>query len=176
MTFASDCCIAELVDERDAAVPAGVTSGAVLVTNLFNTVQPLIRYRLEDRFTRRPDAAGHGHLRADVEGRTATVLDFGGVTIHPLVLATPLTAHRSVLQYQVHQVDGGVDVDVVTTDTLDIDALTADLHRALSGAGLAEPNVRLRVVPALRRDSRSGKLATFVAASTAGSPGAMTIG
>jgi len=45
-------------------VSPGTPSAAILVANLFNTVQPLIRYRIEDRFIRRPDAADHGHLRS----------------------------------------------------------------------------------------------------------------
>ena len=68
LAFADDCCIVELVDEHDQPVPPGSSSAAVLVTNLYNHVQPLIRYRIEDRFLAGLPAADHGHLRARGRG------------------------------------------------------------------------------------------------------------
>ena len=50
-TFATDTCIAECVDDAGQPVPDGTTSSRVLVTNLHNRTQPLIRYELADRFT-----------------------------------------------------------------------------------------------------------------------------
>ena len=164
LTFASDCCIVELVDEHNAPVPPGTTSDAILVTNLCNTVQPLIRYRLEDRFTHRPDAA-NGHLRADVAGRAATMFDYGAVAVHPLAIKKPLTAHPDVLDYQARQTTTGVAVDIVTAADVDTTQLAADLGAALSVAGLTDPNIDVRVVSRLERDTQSGKQrAQFVAA------------
>jgi phenylacetate-CoA ligase len=165
MTFASDCCITELVDEDDAPVTPGATSAAVLVTNLFNTVQPLIRYRVEDRLTQRA-AAGNGHLRADVEGRAATLFDYGDVSIHPLVIATSLTRQPNIVDFQVRQTDRGVIVDLITTGSVDIGELATELAATLADAGRTNPTVDVRVVPALTRDSRTGKLAQFVPAPT----------
>ena len=67
LTFACDMCIAELVDDdgRPGRSP-GETAAKVLVTNLHNLTQPLIRYELTDRFTaeprrrRLPAGAGRG--------------------------------------------------------------------------------------------------------------------
>jgi phenylacetate-coenzyme A ligase PaaK-like adenylate-forming protein len=162
MTFASDCCITELVDEADQPVSPGTTSAAVLVTNLFNTVQPLIRYRLEDRLTEQSDTDDQGHLRASVEGRVATVLQYDDIAVHPLVIATPLTRHPDVVDYQARQIDGGITVDMVTTHPIDTTSLTADLVAALIDVGLPHPTVHLRVVPALPRDPRTGKLTQFI--------------
>jgi phenylacetate-CoA ligase len=164
ITFASDCCIAELVDQHGNPVPPGTTSAAVLITNLFNTVQPLIRYRLEDNFTPQPDAADHGHLRADVDGRSATIFQYGDVTVHPLVIATPLTAHPDIVDYQIRQRGRGIAVDVLSVARVDQDRLTRDLRAALADAGLTDPSVEVRVVPGLRRDVKTGKLTQFVAA------------
>jgi phenylacetate-coenzyme A ligase PaaK-like adenylate-forming protein len=163
MTFASDCCITELVDENDAPIPPGTTSAAVLVTNLFNTVQPLIRHRIEDRLTQRAPA-GNGHLRADVEGRAPVVFDYGDVAIHPLVIGTSLTRRPHIVDFQVRQTDRGVIVDLITTGSVDITELTTELTATLADAGRTDPTVDVRVVPALRRDSRTGKLAQFVPA------------
>jgi hypothetical protein len=49
LTFASDTCIAECVDEAGRPVPDGTASARALVTNLHNLTQPLIRYELTDR-------------------------------------------------------------------------------------------------------------------------------
>src|SRR5262249_5758907 len=51
LTFASDTCIAECTDDEGRPVPDGVASARVLVTNLHNLTQPIIRYELTDRFT-----------------------------------------------------------------------------------------------------------------------------
>jgi phenylacetate-CoA ligase len=58
LTFASDMCIAELVDADNQPVPDGTPSAEVLLTNLYNHTQPLIRYELADRFTRHPPGPG----------------------------------------------------------------------------------------------------------------------
>jgi len=50
-TLAADMCLAELVDDDNNPVPAGVPSAKVLVTNLHNFTQPLVRYELTDQFT-----------------------------------------------------------------------------------------------------------------------------
>jgi phenylacetate-coenzyme A ligase PaaK-like adenylate-forming protein len=162
MTFASDCCITELVDEADRPVPPGTTSAAVLVTNLFNTVQPVIRYRLEDRLTQQSDADHDGHLRASVEGRAATIFHFGDVAVHPLAIATTLTRHSEVVDYQARQTDQGITVDVVTTRPIDTTTITAELTAALTDVGLTHPTVHLRVVSTLARDARTGKHAQIV--------------
>jgi phenylacetate-CoA ligase len=67
LTFATDLCIAELVDARGEPVPAGTPSAKVLLTNLHNLTQPLIRYELTDSFTARPGTEPGGYLRATVE-------------------------------------------------------------------------------------------------------------
>src|SRR4029078_3893451 len=68
LTFAGDTCIAECVDDEGRPVPDGTTSSKVLVTNLHNLTQPIIRYELTDRFTPAGTSAG-GALRASVAGR-----------------------------------------------------------------------------------------------------------
>ena len=74
MRFATDTCIVELVDARNQPVADGTASAKVLVTNLHNHTQPLIRYELTDRFIRHP-AAGDPYLHAAVEGRQCDAAD-----------------------------------------------------------------------------------------------------
>ena len=117
-TFASDTCLAECVDEAGRPVPDGTASARVLVTNLHNLTQPLIRYELTDRFTPAGGSAG-GFLRASVEGRADDVFRYGTTSVHPSALATPLLRAAAVREYQVRQTPRGADIAVVADAGLD---------------------------------------------------------
>lgn len=161
ITFAEDGCIVELVDERHRPVPPGTPSAAVLITNLSNRVQPLIRNEMTDRFVQQPAAPEHGHLRARVQGRADDVFRYGETTIHPLVIRSVLVHARDVLDHQVRQTPAGIDVTVVTDHRLDPAILRRHLAAALAGAGLTDPEVAVRVAPDLYRDPATGKLRRF---------------
>lgn len=47
----SDLAILEVVDEHNRPVPPGQPGNKVLLTNLYNLVQPIIRYEIDDRVT-----------------------------------------------------------------------------------------------------------------------------
>ena len=162
ISFADDGCIVELVDENHHPVPPGTPSSAVLITNLSNRVQPLIRYELTDTFVRQSDTADHGHLRAQVQGRSDDDFRYGEVTIHPLVIRSVLVGSADVLEYQVHQTRTGIDVTAVGERTLDVDALRRRLEGALSAAGLPDADIAVHPAPTLDRDPLTGKLRRFV--------------
>jgi phenylacetate-coenzyme A ligase PaaK-like adenylate-forming protein len=160
--FNSDTCIVEPVDADDRPVPMGTPSTHVLVTNLCNHVQPLIRYRLEDRFTQLPEVPGSPYFRASVEGRADEVLRWGAVEVHPLGVRAALLKHPEVVDYQVRQTPEGIDVALIADGALDPAALTCELRAALAGAGLAAPVVTVVRVGGLARHSETGKLRRFV--------------
>jgi phenylacetate-coenzyme A ligase PaaK-like adenylate-forming protein len=160
--FNSDTCIVELVDAENRPVPAGTPSSRVLLTTLASRVQPLIRYELEDPFTRHPDAPEHGHLRATVEGRADEPLHYGALQVHPLVVRSALLKCPGVLDYQVRQTPKGVDVAALTDGTVETEPLVRALRQALAEAGLPDPEVTVRPVSALARNAESGKLRRFV--------------
>jgi phenylacetate-CoA ligase len=165
ITFAEDGCIVELVDEHHRPVPPGTPSTAVLMTSLYNRVQPLIRYELTDSFVQQPDAPEHGYLRARVQGRSDEVFRYGAVTVHPLVVRSVLVQTPDVLEYQVRQTRGGIDVTAVADSGLDRQGLQLRLAAALEGSGLTRPDVAVRVEPNLERHPETGKLRRFVALS-----------
>jgi len=99
LVFNSDLCIVELVDAENQPVPLGVPSAKVLLTNLYNRTQPLIRHELTDSFVRQPDAPDHGHLRAKVGGRAEEVLHYS-VDIHPHVVRSAMVQSPGVLDYR----------------------------------------------------------------------------
>ncbi|WP_308124151.1 phenylacetate--CoA ligase family protein [Mycolicibacterium xanthum] len=89
----SDWYLFEPVDENYRPVAAGVVSHTVLVTNLANRVQPLIRYDLGDRVkvADTPCRCGNRLPAISVEGRTSDLLSFDApdgttVTVLPLAL------------------------------------------------------------------------------------------
>ena len=162
LTFNSDLCIVELVDEDDKPVPPGTPSAKILVTNLYNRAQPLIRYELTDSFVRQPDAAEHGHLRACVEGRREDPLLYDDVDLHPHAVRSVLVATAAVVDYQVRQTSRGIEVDALTSGALDVAELRTRLTRALATAGLRDPEVDVRVVDDLDRNAATGKLRRFL--------------
>ena len=162
LVFNSDGCIIELVDERNRPVPPGVRSAKVLITNLSNRVQPLIRYEMSDSFVRQPDTATCGHLRALVEGRADDLLRWDGIDVHPLVIRAVMVKAPEVLDYQVRQTCRGVDVVAVAPPALDVDRLRDGLATALGAAGLARPEVTVRAVSALDRHPETGKFRRFI--------------
>jgi phenylacetate-coenzyme A ligase PaaK-like adenylate-forming protein len=158
IALACDGCIVELVDESNRPVPPGTPSARVLITNLYNRVQPLIRYQLGDSFTRQPDSTKDGHMRVTVEGRSDDVLRYAGADLHPLVLRSVLLGVADISDYQIRQTPRGVDVTVQTDHELNLDDLRARLRRAMETAGLPDPEVRLAAVSALHRHAETGKL------------------
>ena len=161
LTFASDTCLAECVDDDGRPVPDGVASAKVLVTNLHNLTQPLIRYELTDRFTPAANPAG-GFLRASVDGRADDLFRYPAASVHPFVIGTPLLRAPAVREFQVRQTERGADLAVVVDGDLDVAALTADVRDGLRQAGLPGPQVTLRRVEALDRDPLTGKARRFI--------------
>lgn len=162
LTFASDSCLAECVDEAGRPVPDGTASARVLVTNLHNLTQPLIRYELTDRFTPAGTAAG-GFLRASVEGRSGEEgFRYGTASVSPFALSTALLQAAQVREYQVRQTARGADVAVVADPGLDDGALAAAVERSLRQAGVAGPQVTITRVEAIVRDPYTGKCKKFI--------------
>ena len=82
-----DWVILEVVDEAMRPVPDGTLSATVLLTVLANDVQPFIRYDLGDclRFHTDPCPCGSSFRSFEVEGRDATLVRVGELTLSPLI-------------------------------------------------------------------------------------------
>ncbi len=165
LTFASDTCIAECVDDDGRPVPYGVASAKVLVTNLHNLTQPIIRYELTDRFTPAALSPG-GALRARVDGRSDDVFRYPEASVHPFAVGAPLLRAPAVREFQVRQTERGADIAAVVDGDVDRDfdgaAVAAAVEECLRQAGLACPRVTIRPVGALDRDPMTGKARRFV--------------
>ena len=167
MHLFDDMCIVENVDEDGAPVPAGEIGSRLLVTNLFNPVQPLIRFELTDLVAIEPEPCPCGRtlmrLRS-LEGRAEDVLRLGGVTVHPLQFAL-VTADPDVREFQVVQEGEALRLRVALRDGSDgaEERLGQGLCARLAELGVARPEVSVERVDALER-SPAGKLQMVVAA------------
>lgn len=161
LTFASDTCLAECTDDEGRPVPDGVASSKVLVTNLFNLTQPLIRYELTDRFTPAGTSEG-GALSASVEGRSDDLFRYAEASVHPFVIGAPLLHAPAVREFQIRQTERGADIAAVTDAGFDPSAIVAAVGRSLRQAGLTRPQVGFRRVGALDRDPMTSKARRFI--------------
>jgi phenylacetate-coenzyme A ligase PaaK-like adenylate-forming protein len=163
--LSEDLSIIEPVDAGGAAVPPGVRSDRILITNLCNRLMPLIRYEISDEFelTERPCLCGSSFLKAqDVHGRHEDSFEYaGGVRIHPLRFDTVLGREPWVLEYRVSQTVRGAQVDVVTSGAGNLESLRWSLEAGLAEGGLDAPHVVVRRVETLR-NGESGKLRRFI--------------
>jgi len=160
LTFATDMCITELVNSDNQPVPQGTVADKVLVTNLHNLTQPLIRYELTDRFVRHPDDPA-GRLRATVDGRADSVFRYGDVAVHPITFSVLIGA-EAITEYQVRQTQQGVIIDVVADGHLDIPELRDAVGHDLARCGLKTPEVTIRAVASIERHAETGKVVRFM--------------
>jgi phenylacetate-coenzyme A ligase PaaK-like adenylate-forming protein len=165
MHLCEDVAIFELVDAAGNAVPPGVRAAKMFVTNLYNDVQPLIRYELTDEATLvgQPCPCGSGmRLIDDIEGRTDDVFTYGdGVIVHPLVFRSRIGHERNIVEYQVRQTAKGAEIDARLLGPVDTASLAAGLERDLEAAGIANARVSVNMVESLDRQ-QTGKLKRFV--------------
>ena len=107
----ADWVLLEPVDEQHRPVPAGERSHSVLLTNLANRVQPLIRYDLGDRITWHGEGCACGSRLPviEVEGRSDDVMRVPSrrageqVSLLPLALCTVLEEEGGVFDFQLRQ-------------------------------------------------------------------------
>ena len=106
----SDWVILEPIDADGRAVPAGERSASVLLTNLANHVQPLIRYDLGDSIRLKTEPCGCASCfpAIEVEGRRDDIVAFDGddgttVSMPPLALATVVEEGSGVHRFQLVQ-------------------------------------------------------------------------
>lgn len=106
----ADWVVLEPVDASHRPVAPGQHSHTVLVSNLANRVQPILRYDLGDSVVERPDSCpcGSPFMAIRVQGRAADALTFRTgrgepVTLVPLLFATAADRVTGVAQFQIIQ-------------------------------------------------------------------------
>lgn len=160
--LAEDLAIVELVDADHRPVAPGTPSACVLVTNLFNPLQPLIRYRIDDVMVEHQVDGPSGFRHVTVTGRNDDPFVYGDVVVHPLSFDSVLGGVAAVTEFQVRQTAAGADLSLVAWGPVDADSIEAALESVLAGQGLPSPVVRVEVVDRLARHAATGKVRRFV--------------
>jgi phenylacetate-coenzyme A ligase PaaK-like adenylate-forming protein len=167
-----DWVLLEPVDRQMRPVPPGEPSHSVLLTNLANQTQPLLRYALGDslRLVGEPCRCGSGFPVIEVQGRSEQTLvmnDARGrpVTLLPLALITVIEEGAQVTQFQLLHTGPG-SLDLRFEPGLQDPAQTGQRARTALGSfltahGLPRVEVTLSGLPPVRH-AISGKLCRVV--------------
>jgi phenylacetate-CoA ligase len=174
-----DTALFENVDAEGRPVPEGEPGVKLLVTNLYNLVQPIIRLEVSDILTIDPEPCPCGRtlVRARaIEGRSDDVIELpaqkdGEVSIHPIEFGV-VTRDREVREFQVVQEGASVRILVVARRGAsgELEGRLRDaVSRRLAELGVAEPQVSVERREELSR-SAGGKLQLVVADPAARHP------
>jgi putative adenylate-forming enzyme len=158
-----DWVILEPVNEAYEPVQPGQASHTVLLSNLANRVQPIIRYDLGDTITMKPDpcACGNPMPAIEVEGRTDDVLylestDDSLIPVPPMAFETVVELIPGVLHYQIIQTSPTrLNVRIDGSSQLG-DEVVKHLHEYLATLGLQSIEIELSLESPMR-DPVSGK-------------------
>lgn len=166
-----DLSILEVVDENNQPVPDGAPGQKVLLTNLFKTSQPLIRYEISDMLTltAEPCLSGLPFRRITaIEGRSDDVLYLPGrdgraVAVHPINFRSPLEGLPEIKQFQVIYETNGLHVRVVpradATEAAIRDKLRDIFSAKLEPLGATLPPLQVHLEERISGDPKNmGKL------------------
>ena len=164
----ADWVILEPVDENRRPIPPGQASHTLLLTNLINHVQPIIRYDLGDSITvdADPCPCKSGLPTIQLYGRRDDILHLlapGGesIPILPMALAAVVEEEPGVQRYQILQTaPATLSIRIEATpgaNSLQVkEAVARGLREYLIGQGL--PSIEIEQSPEPpRRDPVSGK-------------------
>jgi phenylacetate-CoA ligase len=169
MHVQADWAILEVVDHDNRPVEPGRPGDKVLITNLYNTVQPFIRYELCDVVTVSPTPCPCGSplpLIQNVEGRTDEVVWIRAngryKQVHPYVFVDVLDEYPAVGWYQVIQTERNrflLRAEPAPGRNVSADELRGLFERGLRHYGLAGLiRLDIDITDDVAPDPRSGKL------------------
>lgn len=169
----TDLAILEVVDNNHRPMPNGQRGDKVLITNLGNYIQPIIRYEVDDVVTMSAERCPCGnplpliekvagrfndHLWIDIHGRRQQLPTFFFTTTFHLLLDL---AEFQVIQtgpnhFVVHAVS-------LPGRNLQVETIRSALHRQAQNEGLADVlHFDVQMVDHIPPDSRTGKLRRYV--------------
>ncbi|HEY6688761.1 MAG TPA: hypothetical protein VI094_21435 [Propionibacteriaceae bacterium] len=145
------------------SVAPGQRGAEVLLTNLINYAQPLIRYELTDSVGESPlpNPAGRPwRCLLSIDGRTADILylcgpDGATVPVHPSVLGSAVAPIAEVGEYDFVYDANGLHAQIVLIPGVSTDVagrLREALAVAIGATGAITPAVDVQPVPTLERE------------------------
>jgi phenylacetate-coenzyme A ligase PaaK-like adenylate-forming protein len=160
-----DWVILEAVDETMQPVPDGTLSATVLLTVLANEVQPFIRYDLGDcvRFDENPCPNGSPFRSFQVEGRQATLVRVGEVTLSPMVFDLEHEHAQRIQLVQTGEFDFELRIQLAEGEAAEpvFQKVIGSVNRVFRDNGLDD--VTVRASEALPELTASGKFHEVIA-------------
>ena len=169
----ADWAVVEVVDEQGRAVPPGTLGHKVLLTNLANLTQPLVRYEVGDRLRMATTPCRCGSRLPRIEqvvGRAADVFwvrsgdGYRPLSAYPFQHA--LEHFRQVREWQATQEGRNrvrVRFELLPGASLDLAGVRRKLDERLGLAGFGgELGVEMELVPHLASDPGTGKFRRMV--------------
>lgn len=167
MHLADDTAIMELVDDSERPVAPGGTSAKIYLTNLFNTLLPLIRYQLDDCVMLGAEqgacSCGSSFRRISrIEGRADEIFLYpNNIAVHPMAFWNVIEHVPEIDAYQAIQTPNGVDLSVHAMAPIESEPIVQQLTAALRECGLHKPKVTLSLVERIAPNA-AGKIRHFV--------------
>jgi len=168
-----DLGIVEAVDGENRPVPDGTKSSRILVTNLYNFTQPIIRYRIDDMLTMEggncPCGMEFRRITA-IHGREAVRFRFRDrkgreTVVTSLDLLMLLESEPGIREYQVLVDGGGIHLAIVA-DGQAQEGIRTGLTRAFTahfdGLDIPVAEISVSFVDRIERNPKSGKRMPFI--------------
>lgn len=170
----NDMAILENVDANYQPVPPGTPGAKVLLTNLMNQVQPIIRYELDDVITISPDPcicgnqlplissiAGRANDQFWVTNRKGETLEMSNFIFKDAFLYLFDLAEYQVIQTGPNQFQ--VLVEVVPDSKTTPGDISKSIDNILNVEGVdVDIDCRIEIVSKIPHDAKSGKLRRFI--------------
>ena len=155
MHIADDLVILEPADADGNVVPYGQRADRLLLTNLYNLAQPLIRYDLADAVTMsdEPCPCGCAHRRITaVNGRIDGAFQYeSGALVPRAAFEQTVLGTRGVADFFVSKTPRGVNVSVVTDGSCDLQHLRLELIDVFRRHGAPESDADVQEVGSIDR-------------------------
>jgi phenylacetate-CoA ligase len=161
-----DLSIVEVVNEQYQPVRDGSPGYKVLLTNLFNFTQPLIRYEISDIVTMSTESCPCGRpyrLITMIEGRSDDIIylqNFQGkdIPIHPINFRSPMGVLHEIKEYCIVHEEDGININIVlregATGKEVAGKLKSNLSKKLESLGAICPDIHIRFVDKIDRDQK----------------------
>lgn len=161
-----DLFILEVVDQQNRPVPDGTPGHKLLITNLFNVTQPIIRYEISDLITLSPEPCPCGRpfrLVSRIDGRSDDIIYLenrqgGKLPVHPVQFYTVMCTLKEIKLYQVIHDDTGLQIRIVVRESASGQEVAAKLKECLKSSlealGAQCPNMVVEITDRFDRDPR----------------------
>ena len=166
-----DFYILEVVDEQNQPVPDGCTGSKILITNLFNYTQPLVRYEVTDMLALKKENCDCGRpfrLIDNISGRSDDIIYFPGsrdyyIPLHPAFFWDVIAVTPEVKQFQIIHEEGLLSIMLMLRDGCDEQEVASQLEQKLKSGlesiGAFIPIIKIEFVETIeRKPNQMGKL------------------